>query len=217
MIDELRQRFITGLPVTDLWVIDALHDNDLETFTDFTDEELRLIQQYLLNHQRDVIYPLVSRLFEGDSADSENKDADEDMRDEDPHSHHMLSPPMPELILSNLREELMVVAEELQETNEWQRTRTYREQVSLATTVLYFGDVKVSFRELGILFGTIKGAIYGEYEKGLRDPRPVGHPSDLTSEAMSQLEQFVTNEYMSKRPVTSSTFSILSSVSLALS
>jgi hypothetical protein len=30
----------------------------------------------------------------------------------------------------------------------------------------------------------------------------VGHPSDLTSEGMNQLEQFVTNEYMSNRPAT---------------
>jgi hypothetical protein len=40
MIDELRQRLITGLPVTDPWAIDALHDHELEKFTDFTDEKL---------------------------------------------------------------------------------------------------------------------------------------------------------------------------------
>jgi hypothetical protein len=109
---------------------------------------------------------------------------------------------VPELILSNLQEELMAAAQELQETNEWQKTRTYRQQVSLATTVLHFGDVKASLRELGILFGRTKGTIYREYEKGLRDGLPLGHPSDLTSEAMNQLEQFVTNEYMSKRAAT---------------
>jgi hypothetical protein len=81
-MDELRQRLITGLPVTDPWVIDALYDQDLEKFTDFTDDELQLIQQSLLNHQRDVISPLVSRLFEGDSADSQNEDAEEDMGDD---------------------------------------------------------------------------------------------------------------------------------------
>jgi hypothetical protein len=128
MIDELRQRLITGLPATDPWAIDALHDHDLETFTDFTDEELQLIQHYLLNHQRDVIYLLVSRLFEGDSADSENEDAEEDMRDEDPRSHHLLYLPVPELILSNLREELMAAVQKLQETNERQGTRTSRSQ-----------------------------------------------------------------------------------------
>jgi hypothetical protein len=73
-------------------VIDALHDHNLETFTDFTDEELQLIQQYLLNHQRDDISPPVSKLFEADSADSENEEAEEDMGDEDPHLHHVLSP-----------------------------------------------------------------------------------------------------------------------------
>jgi hypothetical protein len=80
-MNELRQRLITGLPVTDPWAINALYDHDLERFTDFTDDELQLIQQYFLNHQRDVISPLVSRLFEGDSADSENEDAEENMRD----------------------------------------------------------------------------------------------------------------------------------------
>jgi hypothetical protein len=169
MIDEFRQGLITCLSVTDPWAIDALQDHDLETFADFTDEELQLIQQYLLNHQRDVISLLMSRLFEGNSADSENEGDVEDLRDEDPHSHHVLSPPVPEVILSNLREELMTVAQELQEMNEWQKTRTYREQVSLATTVLHFGHVKESFRECRILFDRTKGAIHREYEKGLRD------------------------------------------------
>jgi hypothetical protein len=96
----------------------------------------------------------------------------------------------------------MAAAQELQETNEWQNTTTYREQVSLATTVLHFRDVKASFRELEILSGRTEDAIYREYDKGLQDPRPVDHPSDLTSEGMNQLEQFVTNGYMSKRPAT---------------
>jgi hypothetical protein len=39
---------ITGLTVADPWVIDALHDHYLETFTDLTDEQLQPIQQYLL-------------------------------------------------------------------------------------------------------------------------------------------------------------------------
>jgi hypothetical protein len=217
MIDELRQRLITGLAGTDPWAIGAPHDHDLETFTDFTDEELQLIQQHLLNHPRDVLSPPVSRLFERDSAYSENEDAEEDMRAESLHSHHVLSPPVPELIRSNLREELMAAAQELRATNEWQKTRTYREQVSLPTTVLHFGDVKASFREFGILFGRTKCAIYREYEKGLRDPGPMGHPSNLTSEGMNQLEQFVTNEYLSKRPATYECIANSSSVTLALS
>jgi hypothetical protein len=66
MIDELRQRLITCLPVTDPWVIEALHDHDVETCIDFPDEisvDIEISLVFLPPHSSDQMQALDVGLF----------------------------------------------------------------------------------------------------------------------------------------------------------
>jgi hypothetical protein len=82
-------------------------------------------------------------------------------------------PPLTTFYLEGLSKDIIDGFTALQGTDEWKSAESYRRQIALVVEALHLGPIKVTFAEIGRLFGKSKGAIFREYEKSQR--RLLGH------------------------------------------
>jgi hypothetical protein len=182
------------------WDDDSLHDYTLDGWPGFTDDEIQQIWHMLhdeSDEQEEEEDAAVGGICDDEACLEEESSAETvDMVAGGAPLKEKLAEFQIEAVTVSTRTLFLA----LMATEEWQRCASYRDQVNVAVTALHFGPGKVSFHQIGRLFGKNAGTVSNIYEKSLRVPRPSGRPPVLSPDLCQAIMEFVSERFESSDP-----------------